>query len=158
MVFLLIVGAFLLVAVGLLGCGLWLRAQGERTRSWPQVEGRITELRVVREPRTTITAGARERAPLHFPHVRYTYRVGEQTHLGRRLRMGELATSSESHARARLERYQLGAPVPVFHDPRDPAASVLEHASSPLAWVLILAGVALLLLGVLLAGLMLTFR
>ena len=141
----------LAVVIGLLATGLWVRARSRQTRTWPQGVGRITELRVVREP-------TMDHVPLFFPHVRYAYRVAETAYLGTRLRVGDHATSSESHARARLEPFQIGAPVPVFHDPRDPEQSVLEHGSSGLAAVLVVSGGALLLLGVLAGGILLTFR
>ncbi len=95
-------------------------SEGDAIRSWPQARGIIVESEVV-------ASGGR-----YWPKVAYTFRVGGKTYRGTRIRIdperyGYLRGSrSADWPRQQLAKYKVGAEVPVFYEPEQPAVSVLE--------------------------------
>jgi uncharacterized protein DUF3592 len=79
-------------------------------RGWPSSAGRIVE---------SYESG-------EAPHITYEYPVEGETLQSTRLFIGEYK-GIESHAKALVAEYPEGAAVPVFFNPEEPTASVLQH-------------------------------
>ena len=120
----------------------------QRAAKWPSAQGRIVraESRAVKknhieDPTTVGTAAL----------IEYVFSVDGAEYRGRRISIGEVATSS-SEVDAVLERYRVGRTVPVFYNPDNPKEAVLERDSPASATVMygIAAGVVLVGLAVVL--------
>ena len=121
--------------------GGWLVSEGVRSKSWPTVDGTVTESDVALGQRP---AGDRtNRWATYHPVVRYRYKVNDSSYTGKNITMaidllgwGEGAYRDDAVAVA--ARYPVGAVVTVHYKPSDPAIAVLEPgASSWAVWTLI---------------------
>jgi len=90
------------------GVGELLEANA--ARGWPSSSGRIVE---------SYESG-------EAPHITYEYSAKGETLRSKRVFIGEY-TGIESHAKALVAEYPEGAVVPVFYNPEEPAASILQH-------------------------------
>jgi hypothetical protein len=65
----------------------------------------------------------------HWPKASYSYRVGDNTYTGTRIRLGDfsdIGTRKYEDARAEIDHFKVGAVTAVFYDPANPSSSVLE--------------------------------
>jgi hypothetical protein len=77
-----------------------------------------------------------------YPVVLYTYQVEGQTYQGQRIYFGgEVGGSAMTGV---IKKYPVGAQVPVYYNPQNPADAVLER-SAPTGKVFVLVGVILIL-------------
>jgi hypothetical protein len=87
---------------------------------WPETTGRVTAVSVAR-----VWLG---RGSLHFPDVRYEYRVGDERLLGTRLgfaaRLPWLSYGAAIYALQ--HEYPRGRVVPVRYNPADSSDAILE--------------------------------
>jgi len=127
------VGATVLTLVGVseVAIAIDLLTTGCRSASWPRVRGFVR----------------RAWAPLlgqvltgwASPALDYQYVVDGVLHHGSRVRYGGYFWLSQAR-RARY-RYEAGAQVDVYYDPRKPNRAVLEPGPPGYAWVMLLTGV-----------------
>jgi hypothetical protein len=105
---------------GLFLVGLAVRNmfRGSASRRWPQAPGRILRSVVLVEKDPDGSEG-------FMPQVEYEYVVGRTTYRGMRLRYGQIGSASRRRAKRVIARYQAGASVSVFVDPRNPGNAVL---------------------------------
>jgi hypothetical protein len=104
----------------MLAAGITLARRALASRRWPETTGRVTAVSVER-----IWLG---RGSLHFPDVRYEYRVGDEQLLGTRLGFAaRLPWFSYGAASFALQHeYPRGREVPVRYNPADSSDAVLE--------------------------------
>lgn len=121
------------VALALVLTGGYGVHRGLDTRSWTPVEGRVVTPRVRRD--TTRGAvvtdeASRERQSTYLLELTYGWSAQGRQHVGSRVSLGAGSTVSRHPDRAAAEAaalaYRPGAPIPVYHDPADPAEAVLE--------------------------------
>jgi len=119
-----------------------------RSRSWPATTATIIRSEPVRKA-SSIRA---ETGSLHIDRARieYNYMVGTRVYRGSTICVGSTRRNAAGdQADALLERYPLGASVPVFYDPAHPEICCLEHCAEA-AWIGYLLGATLALFGLLL--------
>ncbi|MBI5480877.1 MAG: DUF3592 domain-containing protein [Deltaproteobacteria bacterium] len=138
-----VVGAVLLLGGALLvWSGVRARRACARVAAWPPTRGRIVHREVAPSTRTTGTGppGTRFEAL-----VRYTYEVAGAAHEGDRIYAEGWVTGT----RAERQRFLDGLPeeVTVRHDPSDPARSCLLTPPVGVAWVMLIVGALLLVVG-----------
>ena len=111
--------------LGLLGSGILIAAlmrvpRALGSRHWPETTGKVTAVSVTR-----IWLG---RGSLHFPDIRYEYRVGEAQLTGQRIGfVWRLPWLSYGAALYVLQHaYPRGKSVTVRYDPAEPSDAVLE--------------------------------
>ncbi|NNF42829.1 MAG: DUF3592 domain-containing protein [Phycisphaerales bacterium] len=105
----------------------WAGRRVVRSLRWPSVDGTVLRSNV----RMTTTRHGR----IHSAVIEYRYDVGGTTHHGETICLGgELDTTFESRARRRCQRYPVGATVPVYYDPVEPAVCCLERKQET-AWL-----------------------
>jgi hypothetical protein len=109
-----------LLGGGILIVGLTLARRALASLHWPETQGRVTAVSVVR-----IWLG---RGSLHFPDVRYEYRVEDARLLGNRLGFAaRLPWLSRGAALYALQHeYPRGRVVPVRYNPLNSNDAVLE--------------------------------
>ncbi len=116
-----------------------------RAASWTQASARIlkselatTEEKIADNKTRTVT----------LPVVEYEFSKGFDKFQGNRISIGEIAPGSVEAQQA-LERYRVGASVPVYYNPANPGESVLERELPKyfaVAWVFV-AVLAVVLVG-----------
>ena len=85
---------------------------------------------------------------VQLPQVEYEFTRGFDKFVGARISIGEIAPGSVEVQQA-LERYRVGATVPVYYNPANPTESVLERELPKhfaVAWVFV-AVLAVVLVG-----------
>jgi hypothetical protein len=110
---------------------------GRRSASWPQVPG------IVRRAWTPLIGR------LFFgyagPWLIYEYAVGSTVYEGSRVRYGRYLNPNAAR-RARY-RYEVGAQMPVYYDPKSPTRAVLEPGAPADVWAVLSIGVIMLAAG-----------
>lgn len=100
-----------------------LAAQRRQSKSWPMVQGRVTDAQIVAKE----VPGSQYDSTLYVPTMTYAYKVGEQEFTGHRIEwLDEIGSDSRRGAQRTLDKYPVGQIVNVFYDPADPASAVLE--------------------------------
>ncbi len=145
--------ALLTLAIPLMfaGGGAWLLAaagprvvEGVRARSWPPAAGRIVEARIEPMPGAA-EHGSNRKAWFGVPVV-YEYSVN-----GRTFRNDRYALATAYHqsydARRIAEGWRPGLAVTVYHDPGDPARSLIDRRIGGGTWAMVGLGLPLAALG-----------
>ena len=124
---------FIVSGVAVLIYGIGIVRDARACANWPRVEGRIVsaEAEVVSREKNKTT---------YAPSVAYTFSVGGREFKGSRVTLVPRNTISLPTVQALLAQYPVGAPVPVFHDPRDPANCVLSIATNGTEWAYAIGG------------------
>ncbi len=132
------IALFLAAIPGLFAYSLVSRwREARRASTWPEARARVT--------RSTVAVEHRRRtreALLVFnqPAVEYEFMVGAKKFRGRRIGIGDPPNDAVRIA-ALLARFPVGADVPVFYDPRDPADALLARelpAEERRKWIFVL--------------------
>lgn len=123
-----------------------LRGQAN-AKAWAEAAGRwpITTATI----RTSgIVVQGTFRNPRWIPALDYTYSVNGREFTGNCLCYGYIGTNTPEAAQAMISRYPAGAVVPLHYDPARPEYSVLEpRVTTNLVWGIV-AGIPLIILGV----------
>ena len=145
--------SFLLVGIALTLFGIWFIALGNDAGRWPQTQGTVVSVMVRTDSHhagsPAITEEQRERRRRYFPSISYRWEVDGKTYHGSRYRLG---TTAEKHkqreqAQAAAANYRIGASIPVFYDPENPAEAVLDKRASGAVWVPLPLGLLVTLMG-----------
>jgi hypothetical protein len=120
--------------------------RGWSTAGWRPVPGEITEAYLSEEEReddddnyaTTVTSYFRSR-------ILYKYAVHGKEYEGRTLQRGLLRVPFKFFAQQQADAYQRGDRVTVYYLPRDPSQAVLKRGAPPSAFILLAAGLAMVL-------------
>jgi hypothetical protein len=104
---------------------------------WPSTRARI----IKSETRAEYRHRAGEATQVvNVPHVEYEFRLGDRVIRGSRVSIGESADTEEL-----LNHYPVGATVPVYYNPKDPADAVLERDPPfPTVWLYLIAAAVLI--------------
>lgn len=110
-----------LMCVGII---LWI--SGELFESalgytWPQVTGKV----VSSEVRSTLMETTKTKYLAYWPEVQYEYKVGTVRYSGNRVRFTQHGMD-EAESKRVVTQYPVGKAVPVYYNPNDPEAAVLE--------------------------------
>jgi hypothetical protein len=129
---------FILVGLALFAGWYFLRRNAQTTGQWPSTRGRVIASDINRY---------RDTDGEYQEDVRVTY---DYAVAGKTLRGNRISTSGSGSgtAKAKLARYQPGAEVDVFYDPRNPVAAVLERKLPGNVLVLPIVGVVFLIVGI----------
>lgn len=116
-------GALLL---GIAALGVHQALELHRSKSWPGVEGQLTESRIHEKQRHTGKPSERTtRCCTYEVRVRYRYEVQGHTYEGDRLRVKADIFGRRELAEQQLARYPAGQPVTVYYNPDAPEQAVL---------------------------------
>jgi hypothetical protein len=128
-------GAVLLVALFMAAIALRRSLKARRARDWPAVPGQVVVSTIeLRYGSAGGDGGGRTRA--WYPVVAYVYAVGGRHYQGRNIVVGgHVGTGWQGPAQRVAARYPVGATVPVYYDPANPADAVLEKRA-PTQWLL----------------------
>jgi hypothetical protein len=113
-----VLGAIMVVA------GLRQASRARQTRGWTRTTGRIIESRV----QTSLMETEVERKERFAFAIRYAYDARGRTHESTQVWIGSspaAETDDPETARGWVERFPLGAEVPVWFDPAEPSQAVL---------------------------------
>ena len=133
-----------LIAIVGLGTSAWygpkLLREATATKQWPETTGIVESSHVSSQRRNSGT-------DWHVA-VRYSYVVDEQRHESARYSItGPLSTDTEGQAQMLARGFRVGDEMPVYYDPADPTQAVLVRGGEQKAWLTILFGVLLVLVG-----------
>lgn len=119
-----LVETLLVIAVlAAIAAGVWHTwGRQQASREWPSVVGQIVESRIVESDDGSNNGEGSRRFTVE---VAYVYAVGGREYRGTRIRYAHEGHRERADAEAELRPYAPGSRVKVFHDPRDPAQSVL---------------------------------
>jgi hypothetical protein len=149
-----------LILAALLGGGGYLLArnlpvivEGWQSRSWTTAVGAVKESSAV--PKSIVTSARRGAVGTHIVRLRYEFTVNGRTFTGTRQSLDDVGViKSEELAQREASALPAGSAVRVFHDPNDPARSLLTPGvpvgptvGGFLGALLIAAGSALVALG-----------
>jgi hypothetical protein len=129
-----------IVAIPTLIAGLILRktTQLRHAASWPSTRARILKSapRAVHRRRTGEVTQV-----TNIPDIEYEFSLGDRTVRGTQIGLGQM---SEASTEETLNRYPVGATVPVYYDPKDPQQAVLQRDPPvPLVWLYLIAAAVL---------------
>jgi hypothetical protein len=144
---------FIFAAIGG-GLALWgwtILQNARASASWPKVSGRVTDAFVNHSQDA-------EGGNSYSPEVSYTYVVDERPFQGSRIKFGELSYSSRNRAQEIVNRYPVGQPVAVYHDPDRPERAVLEPGVSGGSYLVLGIGLLFVTLAFIIAPLILLFN
>jgi hypothetical protein len=133
-----IVISLFIIAIPILIAGLILRkaTQLRHAASWPSTRAHIVKSApraVHRRPAGEVTQVA------NVPDIEYEFSLGDHTVRGTRIGLGEVYDTEEA-----LNRYPVGATVPVYYDPKDPQQAVLQRdPPARLIWFYLIAAAVL---------------
>jgi len=128
--FALLCGGFFFLVILVIGGGLVFfslrsRKKAELSQNWPNAQGTIT-VSTVRESSSTDDDGYV--STYYHPKVEYEYEVGGQAYTGKHVSFGgSTGYGNPAQAKAKLERYPVGALVQVYYNPEKPSEAVLER-------------------------------
>lgn len=143
------------VGPGLIGlalvliAGAWLfhrlvSARSDVAAHWPTVVGTVTASRYEETTETTTDGDTRVR---YFANVAYRYAVGERTFSSERIAFHGIDTHTRLiDVQAIVDRYPVGATVPVRYNPDAPGEAVLEVRKPGLATPILVTLFGLLML------------
>ena len=129
----------LFIAAGL-GAALWgglLLARARRTQRWPAVEGRI-EVSEPQSPENDL-----------LPLIEYSYQVQGRSYRRRLEFPAGTFPQTPDFAAAYVRKYPVGRKVQVYVNPDDPQEAVLERGDQGGDWLILLAGLGAVILGLL---------
>jgi hypothetical protein len=125
-----------LMAIGLLIAGAIQLAQSQASTTWPTVEGTVLQSRI---DSTRTDDGMSYKAL-----VNYRYQVNEVTYEGRRVSLNWLS-HGRNEAIVIVERFMPGAAATVYYDRANPSRAVLIPGIAFSAFLLIGAGIAIMI-------------
>ncbi len=117
-----------------LGIGIYLiirsnkdKQKAQSSQQWPSVMGRIVASEV-RESSSMDSEG--DTSTMYKPYVQYEYNVMGSPFTGEKVSIGlTVSHGSPSQPREIVAKYPVGASVPVYYNPENPADAVLEQRS-----------------------------
>lgn len=112
-------------------------------RSWTQVQGQVTDVRVEEIQRDT---GSKR---WYEVTVAYTFEANGRVHRGDRLGLWPVRLQRDP-ARELARSFPVTDPVTVYYDPSDPARSLLDRSVGGGTWLIAGIGVLVLALGLIL--------
>lgn len=125
---------FLVVGLILLAIGGRQLYQGEQSKGWPTVQGKIAvaELgkRVDRDNDNSTVSTT------YSADISYDYIVADVTYINGDVHFGAMSSSDPSAARRLLQRYPVGKVVTVYYNPAQPQQAVLEPGIAGVTWIL----------------------
>jgi len=125
---------FLMVGLILLAIGARQLYQGEQSKSWPTVQGKIAlaELgkRVDRDSDNSTVSTT------YSADISYDYIVDDVAYVNGDVQFGAVSSSDPSSARRLLQRYPVGKVVTVYYNPAQPQQAVLEPGIAGVTWIL----------------------
>lgn len=139
----------LALSLALVGAGYYVAwewgrpalVRAQESADWPRTQGWVETSRVERFART----GGRVEPRLELS---YSYSVQGETYSGHRVRLPAPVPGVLQDGPQQLTgRYPAGLQVDVFYDPEDPSRAVLEPGAPAAAYLPILGGAALALVG-----------
>lgn len=137
----------MLVIMGIVGgaltifLGIPMVMNALESKGWPSVEGIITvsEFTTNRDRDDgSVTYGA---------SVAYDYTINGISYTGSNVHFGQYGTSDPSYGRGIVNRYPVGAQVPVYYNPDDLSVSVLEPGAEWSSFMVAGIGVLFTLVG-----------
>lgn len=129
----LLLGAFLLVSVGVLIAGTRTLMVAIESNDWPATTGTIVRSRLdVKAGTQTTPRRARVWKVEYRTTVAFRYQVGEQAFSSDTVTVefDKLPTDDRQEAETLLRKYPVGREVPVYYRPSDPTVGVLEPGVS----------------------------
>jgi hypothetical protein len=97
--------------------------EARQSERWPTSDGEITRSEV-EERKEDLTK------TVYWPKVQYRYTVAERVYEGTRVNFDESGSQYSGRIESLVKRFPLGAKVPVYYDPADPAQAVLDPGLS----------------------------
>jgi hypothetical protein len=131
---------FIAIGIAMLGVGLNLVFQSLRCKSWPTTQGTIQSAEIGQH------RGSKG-GTSYSADVSYGYSVRQTHYTGTKIAFGMMSASA-SYARGVLNRYPVGAKVPVYYSPNDPGTAVLEPGIHGGVWICFGVGSVFVLFGI----------
>ena len=134
-----VVIGLMIMAIPILIAGiiLWKTTQLRHAASWPSTRARIVKSQtraVHRRSSGEVTQ------VVTVPDIEYEFRLGDRVLRGTQIGVGEIADTE-----AVLNHYPVGATVPVYYNPKDPADALLERDPPlPVLWLYLIAAAVLI--------------
>ena len=130
-------GTGLLSAAGF----IWLIIAEQDKTHWPIADGRVVSS-WVSEQEKQYSDDSDKRSIVYSPSVTYAYEIGGRSYRSDCIATSEWYTSRRSSVEKYLRRYQDGAAVKVYYNPRDPSQARLEVG---LNWMYLVFGLVIAL-------------
>jgi hypothetical protein len=128
--------SLMIMAIPILVAGviLWKTMQVRHAASWPSTRARI----IKSAPRALHRRGVGEVTQIvSVADIEYEFSLGDRVIRGTRIGIGEIADGSVEET---LNRYPVGATVPVYYDPKNPQETLLERDPPlPVIWLYLIA-------------------
>jgi hypothetical protein len=134
-----IVIGLMIMAIPILIAGiiLWKTTQLRHAASWPSTRAHIVKSQTRAVHRRS---GGEVTQVMTAPDIEYEFRLGDRVVRGTRIGVGEIADTE-----AVLNHYPVGATVPVYYNPKDPADALLERDPPfPVLWLYLIAAAVLI--------------
>jgi hypothetical protein len=145
--------SIIVVILGTILCLFALSAYsaGNAAKEWPTVTGKIVQSYVTES--TT-----EEGSAFYAPHVMYNYTVNRVGYYSTQITPFNKGFSNPSYASEMVAKYPVGQTVVVMYEPGHPENSLLESDPGIYADLFMIAGLAIIALGVMLAIIALTSK
>lgn len=117
---------FIIIYIALIICityfGFISIPKSFKTKNWIEVSGKVTDSHLVKTQKTHRSG---KRITAFSANIHYEYIIDGQTYSGSKNRFSERSLNGEKIKQTMLERFPIGATVPVYYNPNNPNESVL---------------------------------
>jgi hypothetical protein len=151
-------GLIFLAVAAVVGYIAWKRLQIDKlntklsaaSANWQSTSGQVQASRIDihRSRMWNSDTKSHDEIIRYLPKVDYGYAVGGQQYQGARVSFEVLDFAFENRARKVIEKYPVGAALPVYYDPTDPNFCVLDRDAKPrsvsIATIMLFVGTAIL--------------
>lgn len=128
-------------------CGAYQVWRGWSTQAWLPVQAEITEAFISETEDENEDEHGRTNPQSFFQsRILYKYSVRGKEYEGDTLQRGLFRIPLKFFAEQQVGAHQRGQRVMAYHSPRDPAQAVLKRGAPPSAFVMLAAGVVLILI------------
>ena len=145
-------GIFLFMGMAFLSFWMMGLVDGNASRGWPSVQGKIEDSQVLAQVETGTNL-----ATMYYVDLGYTYTIQGRLMKGKRITLKDYSSADSGLMDQLAARYRPGQSVRVYYDPVNPARSVLETGASEGIWILLLVGAVFTLAGVIIGVVLIRF-
>jgi len=131
-----------------LSSGIYILLGGLASKKWPTTSGRITKSEL---KESTVSNGDGPNKKGYQVFIRYSYMVGGMAYEGKKIKFytGTISVDQLEQQRE-IDRFPVGAQVPVYYNPKNPKSAVLVPGIETYATcVFIIGGLVFIVVGLL---------
>ena len=140
----------LIVGIGFIGIGAFNIYKGLESQNWGETQGIILSSQIEERQETDrdYDGGVDTTYTVYIAKIQYQYTVNGETHISNKISYSYGSTQNKSDAQKLVNKYPSGKSVTVYYNPSNHDEAVLQTGVSDLNYIMTLAGVLPLIIGI----------